>query len=95
MLHVWCRLFEFQRDYEVQVAPLLIQADTQITRIDEMFSVDWQDEAISLSLVRQKQALIRGVSVKAFSCVAPHSSLSSCRADTSHNNLSSNHPPAG
>jgi len=65
------RLFEFQRDYEVQVAPLLIQADAQITRINEMFSVDWQDEEITLSLVRQKQALIRGCDYVWFQILPP------------------------
>ena len=61
MQHECCRLFEFQRHYELQVAPLLIQADAQITRINEMSSVDWQDEEITLSLLRQKQALTLGV----------------------------------
>ena len=69
ILRVVCRLFEFQRHYENQVAPLLIQADIQIAQIDEMSARDWQDDETKINIFNQKQILIRGASIQALSCV--------------------------
>jgi len=95
ILRVVYRLFEFQRHYENQVAPLLIQADIQIAHIDEMSALGRQDEETELKLFNQKQMLIRGASIQALSCVTEHASCPSCRAGTSHSHLWLNYPAAG